>query len=94
MPNKEKISADVFLTEINSLTCMLSITKCCMLMSNAMIENKKKYSKHKFIIKCLYHQCFSLLHGIDHRILDSYIDTEPNTNFVSHDFDSIKHIDI
>ena len=32
--------------------------------------------------------------GVDHMICYFYIDTEPNTNFVSHDFDSIKHIDI
>ena len=81
MPNKEKISVDVFLTEINSLTCILSIT-CYITMSNAMIENKKKYSIHKLILKFLRRICYL------------YIDTELNTNFVSHDFDTIKHIDI
>ena len=35
-----------------------------------------------------------LLDGVDHMICYLYIDTELNTNFVSHDFDTIKHIDI
>ena len=53
-----------------------------------MIENKKKYSIHKLILKFLQEG------GVDNKICYFYIDTEPNTNFVSHDFDSIKHIDI
>ena len=36
----------------------------------------------------------SLLDGVDHIVYYLYINIEPNTNFVSHDFDSIKHIDI
>ena len=37
---------------------------------------------------------FSISDGVDHIVYYLYINIEPNTNFVSHDFDSIKHIDI